>query len=58
MPPLAMPATPEQLLARLEDLGIAATTHAHAAVFTVVEARAHSWHLPVGHCLSLFLMDK
>jgi Ala-tRNA(Pro) deacylase len=53
-----MPATPDQLLARLTDLGIAATTHHHAPVFTVAEAQALRGTLPGGHCKSLFLRDK
>ncbi|HEX6143558.1 MAG TPA: prolyl-tRNA synthetase associated domain-containing protein [Geminicoccaceae bacterium] len=53
-----MPSTPDQLLARLDELGIAHTTHEHPPVFTVEEAQAHTAHLPGGHCKSLFLKDK
>src|SRR5215470_10133152 len=35
-----MPATPDQLLARFEALGIAQRTYEHPAVFTVEEAKA------------------
>ncbi|MEQ8194187.1 MAG: prolyl-tRNA synthetase associated domain-containing protein [Rhodospirillales bacterium] len=58
-PPLApSAATPESLFARLDALGIAVTTHAHAPVFTVEENRALRGALPGGHCKSLFLKDK
>ena len=53
-----MPATRQELFARLSDLGIEIETHEHAAVFTVEEAQAHCGHLPGGHCKSLFLKDK
>ncbi len=53
-----MPATPEDLLARLDELGISHETHHHVAVFTVEEAQEHTGHLPGGHCKNLFLKDK
>jgi Ala-tRNA(Pro) deacylase len=53
-----MPATPDELLARLEALGIAQRTYEHPAVFTVEEAKALRGTLPGGHCKSLFLKDK
>ena len=53
-----MPATPAQLLARLDALGIASETARHPPVFTVEEARRHCAHLPGAHCKSLFLKDK
>ena len=53
-----MALSPDDLLARLEALGIAHTTHRHPAVFTVEEARAHCGHLPGCHCKNLFLKDK
>lgn len=49
--------TPDELLARLRDLGIDATTHEHAPVHTVAEAKAETGHLPGGHCKNLFLKD-
>ena len=52
------PATPEELLAYLGALGIAVTTHAHAPVFTVEEARQMRGRLPGAHCKSLYLRDK
>ena len=50
--------TRDDLLACLDDLGIATETFDHAPVFTVEEARIHCGHLPGGHCKSLFLKDK
>ena len=52
------PLTPEELLARLDALGIAHRTHSHPPVFTVAEATALRGRLPGGHCKSLFLKDK
>jgi Ala-tRNA(Pro) deacylase len=52
------PATPEELLARLEALGIEATTHRHEPVFTVEEAQAIKGDLPGAHTKNLFLRDK
>ena len=54
--PMAM--TPEDLLAHLDALGLASTTHHHAAVFTVDESKALRGDMPGGHCKSLFLKDK
>lgn len=48
----------EDLITRLDDLGIAHETIDHPAVFTVEEAHAHTAHLPGGYCKSLFLKDK
>ena len=52
------PATPDDLFARLRQLGIAVTTVQHRPVFTVEEARAHRGDLPGIHTKSLFLRDK
>ena len=52
------PATPEQLLARLDQLGIAHATHRHAPVFTVEEAQRLKGDLPGAHTKNLFLRDK
>ncbi|EWY42408.1 DNA-binding protein [Skermanella stibiiresistens SB22] len=52
------PTSPEQLVAYLEGLGIATTTHSHPPVFTVEEAQALRGTLPGGHCKNLFLKDK
>ena len=56
--PPAAPATPDDLFARLDSLGIAYETHAHAAVFTVAESQDLRGVLPGAHCKSLFLRDK
>ncbi len=53
-----MATTPAQLLARLENLGIAFKVHEHAPVFTVEEARALRGNIAGGHCKNLFLKDK
>ena len=50
--------TRDDLLAGLDDLGIATETFEHPPVFTVEEARTHCGHLPGGHCKNLFLKDK
>ncbi len=52
------PATPVELLARLEAMGIEATTHRHEQVFTVEEAQAVKGELPGAHTKNLFLRDK
>ncbi len=52
------PATPEELWARLDQLGIAHTTHRHAPVFTVEEAQKLKGDLPGAHTKNLFLRDK
>ncbi len=54
----AMSATPEQLLARLDALGIETTTHRHPPLFTVEESKRLRGALPGAHCKSLFLKDK
>jgi Ala-tRNA(Pro) deacylase len=53
-----MPATSEDLFARLDALGIPHVTHRHPAVFTVAEAVALRGALPGGHCKCLFLEDR
>src|SRR5438874_12919524 len=55
--PLA-PLTPEELLSRLDALGIAHRTYSHPPVFTAAEATALRGSLPGAHCKSLFLKDK
>jgi len=52
------PATPDELLRRLEEMGIEATTHRHDPVFTVEEAQAIKGDLPGAHTKNLFLRDK
>ena len=53
-----MPATPEDLFARLAALGIETATHRHPPLFTVEESKALRGELPGGHCKSLFLKAK
>jgi Ala-tRNA(Pro) deacylase len=52
------PASPEELLARLDDLGIVHATHRHAPVYTVEEAQRLKGDLPGAHTKNLFLRDK
>ncbi|MEM7124367.1 MAG: prolyl-tRNA synthetase associated domain-containing protein [Pseudomonadota bacterium] len=53
-----MPATSDDIFARLNDLGIDYETHEHVPVFTVEEAREHCGHLPGCHSKNLFVKDK
>ena len=53
-----MPASPDELFAYLDGLGIAHKTVSHPAVFTVGDARALRGTLPGGHTKNLFLRDK
>jgi len=53
-----MPATPEDLFARFDALGIAHKTHQHAPVFTVGESTGIKESMPGGHTKNLFLKDK
>ena len=46
------------LFARLDELGIACETHAHAPLFTVEQSRALRGDLPGAHIKNLFLRDK
>lgn len=54
----ATPKSPEELLARLDDLGVAHRTMEHAPVFTVDEARRLRGAVPGAHSKNLFLRDK
>jgi Ala-tRNA(Pro) deacylase len=53
-----MPASPDELFAYLDGLGIAHRTVTHAPVFTVEEARAVQGRVPGVHSKNLFLRDK
>jgi len=53
-----MPATPQELLNRLDELGVKATTHTHPALRTVEESKELRGDLPGMHCKNLFLKDK
>ncbi len=52
------PATPAELFARLEALGIAATNYEHPAVYTVEESKALCGELAGAHIKNLFLRNK
>ncbi len=53
-----MSATPEDLFAALDQLGVEHSTMTHPPIFTVEEGRA--WHdkIPGLHCKNLFLKDR
>lgn len=53
-----MTATPDDLFARLEQLGITTRTHWHEAVFTVAQSQALCGEIAGGHSKNLFLKDK
>jgi Ala-tRNA(Pro) deacylase len=53
-----MPATPEELFARLDALGIRRVTHRHPPLHTVAESVMLRGKLPGAHCKSLFLRDR
>lgn len=56
--PATPPATPGDLFAKLEWLGIATDTIRHAPVYTVEEAKALRGELAGGHTKNLFLRNK
>jgi Ala-tRNA(Pro) deacylase len=53
-----VPATRQDLFARLAELGIATETVEHDAVFTVAESSRLERELPGGHTKNLFLKDR
>src|SRR3989449_9732469 len=53
-----MPATPAELFAFLDRLGIAHVTVTHPALFTVEQSQALRGTIPGGHTKNLFLKDK
>jgi Ala-tRNA(Pro) deacylase len=53
-----MPATPDELFAYLDRLGIAHKTVSHAPLFTVEQSRSLRGEIPGGHTKNLFLADK
>ena len=53
-----MPATEQQLYARLDSLGVAWATVEHPPLHTVAESKALRGDLPGGHVRNLFLRDK
>jgi Ala-tRNA(Pro) deacylase len=50
--------TPQQLFARLDELGLAHRTVEHEPVFTVEQAKEHRGVLPGHHIKNLFLRNK
>jgi len=54
----ALPTSPEQVLARIESLGIEVRSFRHAPVFTVEEAKALRGELAGAHIKNLFLRNK
>src|SRR5436190_659516 len=53
-----MPATPDDLFAFLDGLGIAHKTTTHPPLFTVEQSQALRGAIPGGHTKNLFLKDK
>jgi Ala-tRNA(Pro) deacylase len=53
-----MPATPDDLFAFLDSLGIAHTSVSHPPLFTVEQSQALRGTIPGGHTKNLFLKDK
>ena len=53
-----MPASPEDLLAFLENLGVATSTVDHPPLFTVEDSQALRGEIPGGHTKNLFVKDK
>ena len=53
-----MPASPADLFALLDRLGIATTTVEHPPLFTVEQSRALRGTIPGGHTKNLFLIDR
>src|ERR1700691_3284793 len=53
-----MPASPEELFARLDSLAIPHRTYHHPPLHTVAESVSLRGSLPGGHCKSLFLIDR
>lgn len=51
-------ATPEQLFAKLDAMGIRTSTVEHPPVFTVEEAKAHRGSVEGAHIKNLFLRNK
>ena len=53
-----MPATPDELFAALDRLGIAHPTVSHPPLFTVEQSQGLRGAIPGGHTKNLFLKDK
>ena len=57
-PDSQMPATPDDLFAFLDSLGIPHNTVSHPPLFTVEQSQALRGTIPGGHTKNLFLKDK
>src|SRR5688572_20503963 len=53
-----MPASPDELFAFLDSLGIAHKTMTHPPLFTVEQSQALRGTIPGGHTKNLFVKDK
>ena len=53
-----MPATPDDLFAFLDRLGVAHKTAEHPPLYTVEQSQALRGSIPGGHTKNLFLKDK
>jgi len=53
-----MPASPDQLFAYLDGLGVTHKSVSHRPLFTVEESRGLRGEIPGGHTKNLFLRDK
>ncbi|MDP6342847.1 MAG: prolyl-tRNA synthetase associated domain-containing protein [Alphaproteobacteria bacterium] len=53
-----MPASPDDLFRRLDELGIAVETMEHQPLFTVADGVALHHRLPGGHSKNLYMRDK
>jgi Ala-tRNA(Pro) deacylase len=56
--PVPSPATPDDLFALLDRLGVRHSTVTHAPLFTVEQSQALRGKIPGGHTKNLFLKDK
>jgi Ala-tRNA(Pro) deacylase len=55
---MLMPASPDDLFAYLDQLGIKHSTVTHPPLFTVEQSQALRGQIPGGHTKNLFLKDK
>ena len=55
---MTKPATPQELLILLKDLGMETVTREHEPVFTVEESEHVTASIPGGHTKNLFVKDK
>ena len=53
-----MPATEDDLLKHLDELGIQTTLYRHPPMMTVEDCQTHRGDWPGGHCKSLFVRDN